>query len=208
MVREYDGRIIAVVGGAGSGKSYLCDKLARHYGTRVFKEGEKQDLPSEVTDSFRTGKGLFNTIVWFRNKQVKEYSEALRLRDAGETVVMDTFWITYQLHINPYLKEGFERSTALDMADVDRKSLPWPDVVIYIRSDDDAMMSYMKRRDRDWEGNPEFIRMMTALNEEHDKFFSENKVENLIVVERKDNDFEKEEDFKKLLSRIDSLDNI
>jgi len=200
-----EGKVIAIVGAAGSGKSYLTRKLAEQYKAVAIYEGEAADLPERIRKNLAKRKRYLETILWFRNQQVAKHTEAEELKAEGKYVVEDTFWLTYQLHINAYLK-GFEREVAWQLAELDRKMLKWPDVVIYLSSTEESMRQYMQKRfgERYWEKNEDFVKLMLKVREEHEKFFKKP-MKNLITVEREKVDFDREEDFNKLLKEIDAL---
>jgi deoxyadenosine/deoxycytidine kinase len=201
-----EGKVIAIVGAPGSGKSYLAKKLAEAYHCAALYEGESRDFPDRIKENFRTGRRLYENLVWFRNRQIEKYLEAMELKKSGNYVVLDTFWLTYLFHVPPYTRDNFERTMMLKVAELDRRMLPWPDVVIYLNSTEETMKRYMEKRNKEryWEKNEDFVKLMLKVREEHEKFFKKP-MKNLITVEREKVDFDREEDFNKLLKEIDAL---
>ena len=120
---------------------------------------------------------------------------------------MDTYWITYPIYIPIYTK-GFKRKIAEELADLDFKLLSLPDVTIYLKPTEKVMKDYMRKRKRDWEKDKGFWKLMVKVKEAHEEFFEKNKIKNLIVVDKSKMDFEREEDFKELISQIDEKINL
>lgn len=104
-----EGRIIAIVGAPRSGKSFLAKRLVEHYGGRAFFEGEEINFPARIKEDIAKNIRPLERVLWFRNKLVEKYRVALRHKQKGELVILDTFWISYQLFIDALVK-GFERA--------------------------------------------------------------------------------------------------
>lgn len=82
------------------------------------------------------------------------------------------------------------------------KKIPAPDLVVYLQSSVDRLMSNIKKRARSYEANmsEEYIR---ELNEAYNYFFFRYKSSPLLIVKSNDIDFvENEDDFEELLEQI------
>lgn len=201
------GKIIAVVGAAGSGKSTLARELIKHYRGIELPEFEA-GIPERIQENFKNRTNLLETILWFRNQQIRRMHKAVELRNAGRYVFMDTFWLTNQLHIAPYLKDDFERKVALEMAELDRQTQPWPDVIVYVSYPKEVLKSYMaeQQKERPWLGDENFLNLMFAVREEHEKYFAQNPPASLVVLRMnkvREIDFETAEGLEKVADLID-----
>jgi len=198
------GKIIALVGAPRSGKSYLTDLLAKHYSAISMHEGEVSDFPKRILEDIEKNIRPLERIIWFRNQAIKRYADALKLKEEGKMIVMDTFWITYQLYIDTLL-EGFEKELMLECAALDRKTLPWPDKIIFLRIDEKGIRNFIKKGARTFDQSEDFIKNQALpVNEMHNNFFSKKEnLENLFIVNRGDLDFSKLEDLSMLIKRID-----
>ena len=196
-----EGKIIAVIGAPASGKSFLARKLGGYFNCQVFFEGEIENLPQRILENFSKQVRNFETTIWFRNQRVKDFLDALKLKEKGENVVLDTFWITNQLHIDTML-EGFEKERALELAELDKDLLPWPDLIIFLRTDEEVIRKFIKLRGRHFDQSESFIKRILNINKEHEKFIENSNLDNLLIINRDDFDFEKEDDFNRLLDKI------
>lgn len=205
-----NGKIIAIVGGPRSGKSFLVNLLAKHYGGVAILEGEEQDFPERIREDIQKNVRPLERIVWFRNKQVKEYLRAIELKNAGNIVITDTFWISYQLYIDALAKD-FEGEVIHDIAFIDRQTLEWPDLTILLSLSEDGIRDFVKRGGREFDNNEDFIQTQALpVHKLHTDFFSMETVKDKVITIQRDNvDFEKGEDFNDLINFIESeLTNI
>ncbi len=203
-----NGKIIAIVGGPRAGKSYLVDKLAKYYGGVAILEGEEQDFPERIREDIQQNIRPLERIVWFRNKLVKEFSKALDLKKEDKTVVIDNFWISYQLYIDALAKD-FEGEIIHDIASIDRETLDWPDLTILLSLSENGIREFVKRGGREFDNSEEFIQNQALpVHKLHFDFFSNEEMkDNVLIIQRDDIDFEKEEDFNDLIETIENRIN-
>lgn len=200
-----NGKIIAIVGGPRAGKSFLVEKLARHYGGIPILEGEEHDFPERIREDIQKNIRPLERIVWFRNKLVKEFFKALNLKNEGKTVVIDNFWISYQLYIDALAKD-FEGEIIHDIASIDRETLLWPDLTILLTLSEDGIREFVKRGGREFDNSEEFIKNQALpVHKLHTDFFNKEEVkDNVLIIQRDSIDFEKEEDFNDLIESIEN----
>src|SRR3989344_1558811 len=89
------------------------------------------------------------TIIWFKNKCVKDIEKAIELKKQGKIVVMDTYWVSNDLHITTLTKD-FEQEILLEKAKLIANYLPKPDVVIFLDASEE------KRRNFEFERQTKF----------------------------------------------------
>ena len=202
-----NGKIIAIVGGPRAGKSFLVDKLAKHYNGKAILEGEEHDFPDRIREDIQENIRPLERIVWFRNKLVKEYFNALELKGQGKIVVIDNFWISYQLFIDALAKD-FEGEIIHDIATIDRQTLEWPDLTILLSLSEDGIRDFIKRGGREFDNSEDFIlNQALPIHKLHTEFFNREEIKNkkVLVIERDNLDFSKDDDFQFLIEKIEGI---
>lgn len=202
-MKKESGKIIAIVGAPRSGKSYLAKRLAEHYKCRLFLEGEDMDFPARIKEDIKENIRPLERILWFRNQQVKKFLLAVKHRNRGEMVIVDTFWFSYQLYINA-LTKGFERKIVQELADTDRKSMPWPDKIIFLDISEKNIRKFVSLGGRDFDNSEDFIQQQVIpINRMHRELFGKKLfADRVIKIDRNNLDFDKPKDFNFLLKKI------
>lgn len=197
------GKIVAIVGAPRSGKSYLARKLAEHFQCRLFLEGEDLDFPARIKEDIKENIRPLERIIWFRNQQVKKICLAAKHRDQGEMVVVDTFWFSYQLYVDA-LTKGFERKIIKELADIDRKTMPWPDKIIFLDISEKNIRKFISLGGRDFDVSEEFIKhQVVPINKIHRELFGKKIFSDRVIkINRNNLDFNKSKDFNFLLKKI------
>lgn len=198
------GKIIAVVGAPGSGKSFLVKRLKEHFNAEAFFEGEVNTLPKRILENFSNKTRHLETILWFRNQRVNDFLKAEQLKKNGKNVILDTFWISNQFYVDSML-EGFEKEIALSLGNLDTFTLNKPDLVIFLQVNNENVLKFVRKRGRDFEQDNEFIQRILKINKEHEDFFNKNKFQNLLIIKRDELDFENDSDFNLLLTKIKEI---
>ncbi|MDQ5957340.1 MAG: hypothetical protein QG614_315 [Patescibacteria group bacterium] len=198
------GKIIAIVGGPRSGKSFLVGLLAKHYEGVAILEGEERDFPERIREDIQKNIRPLERIAWFRNKLVKEFFRAIELKQQGKIVVIDNFWISYQLYIDALAKD-FEGEVINDIAFIDRKTLEWPDLTVLLTLSEDGIRDFVKLGGREFDNNENFIKNQALpIHKLHNDFFTKEDIQEKVIVVQRDNlDFYNEGDFKNLIQKID-----
>ncbi len=199
-----NGKIIAVVGGPRSGKSFLVNLLAKHYGGVAILEGEEKDFPERIREDIQKNIRPLERIAWFRNKLVKEYFRAVEMKKEDKIVIVDNFWISYQLYIDALAKD-FEGEVIHDIAFIDRQTLPWPDLTVLLSLSEDGIRDFVKRGGREFDNSEDFIKNQALpIHKLHNDFFTKEDVKEKVIVVQRDNlDFSNESDFRNLIQKID-----
>lgn len=193
--------IIAIIGGPGVGKSFLVDKLIKYFKAEAILENV-EEIPEKVIENFKKDVGQMETIIWFRNKCIRDMEKALKLKSDGKVVVMDTYLISNELHITT-MTSGFEQEILLEQAKSDRKHIPKPDIVIFLDASENKIRELTLKRGRDFDTNEKFIQRNLSIQKAHQEYYNKNK-DSLIYVNRDNLDFEEEEDIKKLVEEIEN----
>lgn len=170
------GKIIAVVGAPATGKSTLVKLLKKEFGFYAIFEGEENDVPGFIKENINKDQNGLQTIVWFHNRLIEQYLKAIRLKNSGKTVVLDTFWLSNIFYISTMLKDKDEQKISRDMIKTVEKLFAYPDIIIYLKSHEKTIKDWMTKRGRSFE--KEFQKHLKTINREHENFFGNKKIIN------------------------------
>ena len=198
------GKIIAVIGSPRSGKSFLAKLLAKHYGATLMLEGEEKDLPVHIKEDIAKNIRPVERVIWFRNKLIKQYLQALAYKAKGKNVVLDTFWISSRPYVRPLLK-GFEQQFVDDVLMLDETIMPWPDITIFLDVSDQTIKKFIVSGGRKFDASAEFFAQQAKpINRDHKKLFSKKIYQDKIIkINRDDLDFSRPIDLNKVIKIID-----
>jgi deoxyadenosine/deoxycytidine kinase len=199
------GKIIAVVGGPRSGKSFLSCLLAKHYNAKVILEGEEVDFPERIREDIEKNIRSLERILWFRNMLARKYLQALEYREKKKTVILDTFWMSYRLHIDALIS-GFPKEVISEVAEIDERLLGYPDVIIFLNTKEKMIRKFIKLGGRKFDNSEKFIiEQALPIQKLHQEFLEkyDNPAGKLIIVPRDTLDFEKPSDFQDIINRIE-----
>ncbi len=191
--------IIAVIGAPGVGKTFLVKKLAHYLKAETILENV-DEMPTQIIENFKENIRQMETILWFRNKCIKDIEEALKLKSQGKIVVMDTYLISNELHITT-MTAGFEQEILLEQAHFDRKYIPKPDVVLFLDASESKIKELTLQRGRDFDTTEKFIQRNLSIRKAHQDYYHKNK-NSLIYINRDTMDFENLEDIKHIVDEI------
>lgn len=195
------GKIIAIIGAPGSGKSFLARKLAPRLNAQLFLEGEVEDFPKEILDQLGDYYCDLKLFIWFTNKLIKEMEEAQKIKELGKTVILDTFWMIDECYLE-FIPEDTERKEAMRILEENKNNLQLPDKIIMLKASEDKIIEQMKKRDRYFE-NEEIVKKNLFLAKEYQRIFTKKKFgDRLIIMDRDNLDFEKEEYLKEVIMEI------
>ena len=197
--------IIAVIGGSGVGKSFLVNKLAHYLKAETILENV-EEIPEKIIENFNKDIGQIETIIWFRNKCIKDIEKALKLKSNGKIVVMDTCLISNELHITT-MTSGFEQEILLEQAKFDRKYIAQPHAVIFLDASEEKIRELTLRRGRGFDTNEKFIQRNLSIQKAHKDYYNQNK-NSMIYINRDNLNFEIEDDIKKVVEKIKEFLNI
>lgn len=156
------GKLIVAMGLPACGKSSVFEHLSRLHKITVFHEPEEKDWPAAVTD--RDVCGRFTAITWFRSQRVPQLFAAKLLRDAGENVLVDSYYdklIAYYID-RPEMewlisKDDPYYNLTSEIAKADVKYLPNADVVVFFKLNIDTWRRFLNSRNRRLDRHPQFL---------------------------------------------------
>jgi deoxyadenosine/deoxycytidine kinase len=191
---------IAIEGVIGAGKTTLAQMLSQRLGARLVTEQFEQNpfLPKFYEDPEHYA---FQTQIFFLLSRYKQQQELFQADLFHSHIVTD--YIFEKDKIFAYLTLQDEELKLYEslLSTID-KTIPQPDLVVYLQSGVERLMTNIRRRQRKMEENmsEEYIR---ELNEAYNYFFFRYKSSPLLIVKATDIDFVgNPDDFEELLGQI------
>lgn len=193
------GCIITIIGQSGVGKTYLASRLAREMNVDFFPEPEGKTLPKFVQKAFFLQKNLLKAHEWFARNLEKRVDVALKMREQGKRMIMDTHPKIYIFYAQAFLSKTEAKKIAQKIQLLLRK-FPKNDPIIYLQNNKKSIVERRKKRGYQHEtlventiGEQRVARNM--------KFFFINK-KNVIFLKREKHDFSKPENIQHIISMI------
>ena len=193
-------RYIAVEGPIGVGKSTLADMLSHHFNARLILERYEENpfLQTFYDDRRRTA---FQTQLFFLLSRYRQQQELIHTDLFYESCISDYLFakdgIFAEVNLNrDELKLYEEVASALD------KTVPTPDVVIYLQGSVSLLQQNIKKRSRNFEKNisREYLEQIVSA---YNDFFFHYRDTRLIVASCDSFDFlRRPEHFQRLVNTI------
>lgn len=154
---------ITALGLPCTGKSSVMRELGTLCNFPVFLEPEEELWPAAVME--REECGYFTGLMWFRSTRVPLLYKAKQLQEAGQGVIVDSY---YDKAVYHYLgKPGMEWllspndpyfPMAQTISKLDWDSLPDATCIITFEIEYDDWVTLLKKRNRQLDQNPEFLK--------------------------------------------------
>lgn len=197
---------IAIAGNIGSGKTTLTKMLAKHYGweARFEKVVDNPYLEDYYKDIKRWS---FNLEVFFLKERFKD---VLAIRQCEKTVIQDRsiFEGVYVFAKNNHDQgtiSDLDYETYMELFDNMVSIVKEPDLMIYLRSSIEHLVSNIQKRGRDYEQTIQ-IDYLKGLNQRYEDFIRNHYKGRVLVVDVNDMDYEHNpKDFREITDKIDNL---
>lgn len=198
---------IAVAGNIGSGKTTLTGLLAKHYHWEVNYE-VVDDNPYLFDFYEDMQRWSFNLQIYFLNSRL---SQILNIRKSGKTVIQDrtiyedAFIFAPNLHSMGLMStRDFENYSTLFQLMMSLISPP--DLLIYLRASVPTLVNQIQMRGREYENS---IRLdyLKRLNERYEAWIETYKLGKLLIIDADHVDFNKPEDLRIVINKIDAQIN-
>ncbi|MBP5373825.1 MAG: deoxynucleoside kinase [Bacteroidales bacterium] len=195
---------IGIAGNIGSGKTSLTRLLAQHYGWTPKYESVSYNpyLADYYADIKRWS---FALEMYFLQVRLHDVLEINRSKD----VIIQDRTLQEGVHIfvaNNYAQGNLterDYNTYMDTYNVMMSVVKEPDLMIYLRSSLEHLVSQIQKRGRDYEQTIS-IDYLSGLNERYEKWIAEYKSP-LIIIEADELDFvNRPEDFSAITDRVDA----
>ncbi|MCX6142828.1 MAG: deoxynucleoside kinase [Ignavibacteriales bacterium] len=193
-------RHVAIEGVIGAGKTTLANKLCERLGARLVLERFEENpfLPKFYEDPEHYA---FQTQIFFLLSRYKQQQELFQADLFHDFLISD--YIFEKDKIFAYLTLADEELKLYEtLLSAIERSVPTPDLVVYLQCSTERLMSNIRSRGRKMEENisDDYIR---DLNEAYNYFFFRYKATPLLIVKATDIDFvNNKADFEDLLEQI------
>lgn len=194
---------IAISGNIGAGKTTLTKHLAEYLGWRL--ELEDVDYNPYLSDFYEDmPRWAFHLQIYFLNSRFRQVSDIVKNSSSviqDRTIYEDAHIFAKCLHdqgdMTPIDYETYSALFELMMPHVKPPSL-----LIYLRSDVDALVKNIKKRGRSYEETID-VNYLTRLNSYYEQWIADYKYGDLLVLDITDLDFVKNQhDMDFIISKI------
>jgi deoxyguanosine kinase len=191
---------IAIEGVIGAGKTTLAQMVAERLGARIVLERFEENpfLQKFYEDPERYA---FQTQIYFLLSRYRQQQEIYQVDLFHSHIVSDYIFEKDKIFAYLTLRDD-ELKLYESLLGTIEKSIPQPDLVIYLQSSVERLMSNIRKRGREIEKNmsEEYIK---ELNEAYNYFFFRYKSAHLLIVKATDIDFVNNADhFEDLMEQI------
>lgn len=205
MTMELDNHVpdfkhIAVEGVIGAGKTSLTLKLAKFLNAKaVLEEFEENPFLEKFYDDIHHY--AFQTQIFFLLSRYKQQQQLAQMDIFEQLIVSDYLFEKDKIFAYLNLQDD-ELRLYESLVGLLEKSIPKPDLVVYLQCNVDRLMTNIKKRGRKYERSisREYIQ---GLNEAYNYFFFRYKSSPLLIVNADQIDFvNDEDDFNRLAAEI------
>ncbi|HEY9164997.1 MAG TPA: deoxynucleoside kinase [Candidatus Kryptonia bacterium] len=191
---------IAIEGVIGAGKTSLTLKLAKYLnGKAVLEKFEENPFLEKFYDDIEHY--AFQTQIFFLLSRYRQQQELTQIDLFDQLIVSDYLFEKDKIFAYLNLQDD-ELKLYESLAVLLEKTVPKPDLVVYLQCNVEHLMTNIKKRGRKYERNisKEYIQ---SLNEAYNYFFFRYKSAPLLIVNADQIDFVNDEnDFQKLAAEI------
>lgn len=201
------GKLIAVAGNIGSGKTTLTRLLAKHYKWKPhFEDADENPYMNDFYEDMQ--RWSFNLQVSFLNSRLQQIQQ---IRQQNKTVIQDrtiyedAYIFSANLHAMSLMTTR-DYENYMSLFNTILEFVMPPDLLIYLRASVPTLVKQIQKRGRPYE---ESIRLdyLRRLNERYEAWidtYESTTKGKLVIIDVDDNNFsEKSEDLDKVIAQID-----
>ena len=191
---------IAVEGVIGVGKTSLCSLIGEQFSAKIVFE--KFDENPFLEDFYKDKERFaFQTQLYFLLSRYRQHQEMMQVELFHKLLVSDYMFVKDKIFANINLSDK-ELTLYNSVVTLLERDIPNPDLVIYLQSSTDRLMTNIKKRGRYYEDliTQEYIQ---ELNDAYNDFFLRYDRSPLLIVNSTDIDFvDNKEDQENLMEKI------
>lgn len=197
---------IAIAGNIGSGKTTLTRMLAKHYGWEVRYE-KVVDNPYLIDYYKDIKRWSFNLEVYFLKERFKDI---LEIGKSDKTIIQDRsiFEGVYVFAKNNHEQgtiSDLDFETYMELFDNMISIVEEPDLMIYLRSSIDHLVSNIQKRGRDYEQTIQ-LDYLKGLNRRYEEFIYNDYKGRVLTIDVNNMDYEHNaSDFSQITDKIDQI---
>ncbi len=188
---------IAIEGVIGAGKTSLAKKMADHFSAKELLEPHEEN--PFLKDFYKNpGQFAFQTQLFFLLSRYRQQQDIPQRELFHDLLISDYLFAKDRIFASITLDERelvlYDRIACLL-----EQSIPRPDLVLYLQSNTDRLLTNIKGRNREYEKtiSENYIRQ---LNEAYNQFFLNYDASPLLIINSTEIDFvNREEDFDELV---------